>query len=131
MRKKTTILTIQEKKRLGQPISMVTAYDYRSALAADRAGLDTILVGDSLGMVVLGYDSTVPVTMDEMIHHCKAVRRGAQYAYLVGDMPFMSYQADPAEAIRNAGRFLQEAGMDAVKLEGGREVAPTIRAISN
>jgi 3-methyl-2-oxobutanoate hydroxymethyltransferase len=130
-RKKTTILGIQEKKRLGQPITMVTAYDYPSALAADRAGLDTILVGDSLGMVVLGYDSTVPVTMEDMLHHCKAVRRGAQYAYLIGDMPFMSYQADPAEAVRNAGRFLQEAGMDAVKLEGGREVAPTIRAISN
>ena len=92
---------------------MVTAYDYPSALAADRAGLDSILVGDSLGMVVLGYESTVPVTMDEMIHHCKAVRRGAQAAYLIGDMPFMSYQADRAEAVRNAGRFLKEAGMDA------------------
>ena len=130
-RKKMTILGIQEKKRLGQPITMVTAYDYPSALAADRAGLDTILVGDSLGMVVLGYDSTVPVTMEDMIHHCKAVRRGAQVAYLIGDMPFMSYQADAAEAVRNAGRFLKEAGMDAVKLEGGREVAPVIRAISN
>lgn len=130
-RKKTTILGIQEKKRLGQPISMVTAYDYPSALAADRAGLDTILVGDSLGMVVLGYDSTVPVTMEDMIHHSKAVRRGAQYAYLIGDMPFMSYQADAAEAVRNAGRFLKEAGMDAIKLEGGREVAPIIRAITN
>lgn len=130
-RKKMTVLGIQDKKRLGHPISMVTAYDYPSALAADRAGLDTILVGDSLGMVVLGYDSTVPVTMDEMLHHCKAVRRGAQYAYLIGDMPFMSYQADAAEAVRNAGRFLKEAGMDAIKLEGGREVAPTIRAITH
>lgn len=130
-RKKMTILGIQEKKRQGRPITMVTAYDYPSALAADRAGLDTLLVGDSLGMVVLGYDSTVPVTMEDMIHHCKAVRRGAQYAYLIGDMPFMSYQADSAEAVRNAGRFLKEAGMDAVKLEGGAEVAPIIRAISN
>lgn len=130
-RKKMTILALQEKKARGEPITMVTAYDYPSALAADRAGLDTILVGDSLGMVVLGYDSTVPVTMDEMIHHCKAVRRGAQYAWLIGDMPFMSYQADRAEAVRNAGRFLKEAGMDAVKLEGGRQMAETVRAITD
>ena len=82
-------------------------------------------------MVVLGYDSTVPVTMDEMIHHCKAVRRGAQYAYLIGDLPFMSYQADRAEAVCNAGRFLKEAGMDAVKLEGGRQMADTVRAITD
>jgi 3-methyl-2-oxobutanoate hydroxymethyltransferase len=130
-RKKMSILAIQEKKTQGVPITMITAYDYPGALAADRAEMDTILVGDSLGMVVLGYDSTVPVTMEEMLHHCKAVRRGAQVAYLIGDMPFMSYQADVAEAVRNAGRFLKEAGMDAVKLEGGREVAPTIRAITN
>jgi len=130
-RKKLTILTLHDKKARGEPISMVTAYDYPGALAADRAGLDSILVGDSLGMVVLGYDSTVPVTMDEMIHHCKAVRRGAQYAWLIGDMPFMSYQADRAEAIRNAGRFLKEGGMDAVKLEGGRAVADTVRAITD
>ncbi len=130
-RKKMSILALQEKKARGEPITMVTAYDYPSALAADRAGLDTLLVGDSVGMVVLGYDSTVPVTMDEMLHHCKAVRRGAQYAYLIGDMPFMSYQSDTGEAIRNAGRFLKEAGMDAVKLEGGREMAQTIRAITN
>lgn len=129
-RKKTSILALHDKKSHKEPISMVTAYDYPSALAADRAGIDSILVGDSLGMVVLGYDSTVPVTMDEMIHHCKAVRRGAQYAYLIGDMPFMSYQADRAEAVRNAGRFLKEAGMDAVKLEGGREMADTVRAIT-
>jgi 3-methyl-2-oxobutanoate hydroxymethyltransferase len=109
---------------------MVTAYDYPSALAADRACIDTILVGDSLGMVVLGYDSTVPVTMDEMLHHCKAVRRGSQFAFLIGDLPFLSYQADRAEAVRNAGRFLKEAGMDAVKLEGGRAMAETVAAIS-
>jgi 3-methyl-2-oxobutanoate hydroxymethyltransferase len=130
-RKKMTILALQEKKAQAAPITMITAYDYPSALAAERAGMDSILVGDSLGMVVLGYDSTAPVTMDEMIHHCKAVRRGAQRAYLIGDMPFMSYQADVAEAVRNAGRFLKEAGMDAVKLEGGREVAPAIQAITS
>jgi 3-methyl-2-oxobutanoate hydroxymethyltransferase len=129
-RKKMTILALQEKKTLGEPISMITAYDYPSALAADRAGLDAILVGDSLGMVVLGYDSTVPVTMDEMLHHCRAVRRGAQYAYLIGDLPFLSYQADRAEAIRNAGRLLKEGGMDAVKLEGGRQMADAVRAIT-
>ncbi len=130
-RKKMTILALQEKKRQGKPITMVTAYDYPGALAVDRAGIDCILVGDSLGMVVLGYESTVPVTMDEMLHHCRAVRRGAQYAFLIGDMPFLSYQADRAEAVRNAGRFLKEAGMDAVKLEGGREMAETVRAISD
>lgn len=130
-RKKMTILALQDKKTRGEPITMVTAYDYPGALAADRAGMDTILVGDSLGMVVLGYDSTVSVTMDEMIHHCKAVRRGAQYAWLIGDMPFLSYQADRAEAVRNAGRFLKEGGMDAIKLEGGRAVADTVRAITH
>jgi 3-methyl-2-oxobutanoate hydroxymethyltransferase len=130
-RKKTSVLTLQEKKQANQPITMVTAYDYPGALAADRAEVDSILVGDSLGMVVLGYESTVPVTMDEMLHHCRAVRRGAQYAYLIGDMPFMSYQADRAEAIRNAGRFLKDAGMDAVKLEGGREMAGVVRAITD
>ena len=130
-RKKTSILALQEKKTQRDPITMVTAYDYPSALAADRAGIDSILVGDSLGMVVLGYDSTVSVTMEEMLHHCRAVRRGAQYAYLIGDMPFMSYQADRAEAVRNAGRFLKEAGMDAVKLEGGKTTAETVRAISD
>jgi 3-methyl-2-oxobutanoate hydroxymethyltransferase len=129
-RKKTTVLTLHEKKQAHQPITMVTAYDYPGALAADRAEMDSILVGDSLGMVVLGYESTIPVTMDEMLHHCRAVRRGAQYAYLIGDMPFMSYQADRAEAVRNAGRFLKEAGMDAVKLEGGREMAGAVRAIT-
>ncbi len=130
-RKKTTILTLHEKKARGEPITMVTAYDYPSALAADRAGLDSILVGDSLGMVVLGYDSTVPVTMEEMLHHCRAVRRGAQYAFLIGDLPFMSYQADRAEAVRNAGRLVKEAGMDAVKLEGGRAMAGTVAAIAD
>jgi 3-methyl-2-oxobutanoate hydroxymethyltransferase len=108
---------------------MLTAYDYPTALAIDQAGIDSILVGDSLGMVVLGYENTLPVTMDDMLHHCRAVARGAQFALLIGDMPFMSYQASVADAVRNAGRFLQEAGMDAVKLEGGRERADAIRAI--
>jgi 3-methyl-2-oxobutanoate hydroxymethyltransferase len=129
-RKKTTILALHEKKQRGEPITMVTAYDYPSALIVDRVGIDCILVGDSLAMVVLGHESTVPVTMEEMLHHCRAVRRGTQYAFLIGDMPFLSYQADRAEAVRNAGRFLKEAGMDAVKLEGGREMADTVRAIS-
>ncbi|OGN93458.1 MAG: 3-methyl-2-oxobutanoate hydroxymethyltransferase [Chloroflexi bacterium RBG_13_50_21] len=112
-----------------EPISMLTAYDYPTALVMDQVGIDMILVGDSLGMVVLGYESTLPVTMDEMIHHSKAVGRGARYALLVGDMPFLSYQVSSSEAVRNAGRFLKEAGMNAVKLEGGSERAETIRAI--
>jgi 3-methyl-2-oxobutanoate hydroxymethyltransferase len=128
-RKKVTVQLIQAMKKRQEPISMLTAYDYPTALIMDQAGIDIILVGDSLGMVVLGYESTLPVTMDEMIHHCKAVKRGVSYALLVGDMPFMSYQVDTSEALRNAGRFLQEGGMTAVKLEGGRERADTIRAI--
>jgi 3-methyl-2-oxobutanoate hydroxymethyltransferase len=108
---------------------MLTAYDYPTALVMDQVGIDIILVGDSLGMVELGYESTVPVTMEDMLHHCKAVGRGAKYALLVGDMPFMSYQVSTSEAVRNAGRFLQEAGMNAIKLEGGIERAETIRAI--
>jgi len=109
---------------------MITAYDYPSALLVDQAGLDVILVGDSLGMVVLGYENTLPVTMQDMLHHCKAVARGAKHAMLVGDMPFLSYQVSVSEAVRNAGRFLQEAGMDAVKLEGGSERLDAIRAIN-
>jgi 3-methyl-2-oxobutanoate hydroxymethyltransferase len=128
-RKKVTIRLIQAMKTRHEPISMLTAYDYPTALVMDQAGIDIILVGDSLGMVVLGYESTLPVTMDEMIHHSKAVARGAKYALLVGDMPFLSYQVSTIEAVRNAGRFLQEAGMNAVKLEGGSERAETIRAI--
>lgn len=108
---------------------MLTAYDYPTALAIDQAGIDSILVGDSLGMVVLGYQTTLPVTMGDMLHHCQAVSRGARYALLIGDMPFLTYQTEPTEAVRNAGRFLQEAGMDAVKLEGGRERLDAIRAI--
>jgi 3-methyl-2-oxobutanoate hydroxymethyltransferase len=128
-RKKVTTQTLRARKQNGETITMLTAYDYPTALAIDQAGIDVILVGDSLGMVVLGYPNTLPVTMEDMLHHCKAVARGAQYALLVGDMPFMSYQVSVSEAVRNAGRFLQEAGMDAVKLEGGRERLETIRAI--
>ncbi|HSF80946.1 MAG TPA: 3-methyl-2-oxobutanoate hydroxymethyltransferase [Anaerolineales bacterium] len=128
-RKKVTTRTYQLKKQRGEVITMLTAYDYPTARAIDQAGIDSILVGDSLGMVVLGYPNTLPVTMEDMLHHCRAVSRGAQYALLVGDMPFMSYQASVQEAVRNAGRFLQEAGMDAVKLEGGRERADAVQVI--
>jgi 3-methyl-2-oxobutanoate hydroxymethyltransferase len=108
---------------------MLTGYDYPTALALDKAGIDVILVGDSLGMVVLGYENTLPVTMEDMLHHCRAVSRGASRALLIGDMPFMSYQASTEEAVRNAGRFLKEGGMQAVKLEGGRERQDAVRAI--
>jgi 3-methyl-2-oxobutanoate hydroxymethyltransferase len=128
-RKKVTTRTFQEKKQAGEPISMLTAYDYGTALAVDRAGIDSILVGDSLGMVVLGYETTLPVTMDAMLHHCKAVARGAHYPLLIGDMPFMSYQVSAEEAVRNAGLFLQEAGMDAVKLEGGQDRSEAVSRI--
>ena len=128
-RKKITTNTFRQKAARGETLTVLTAYDYALASAVDRAGIDSILVGDSLGMVVLGYENTLPVTMEDMLHHCKAVARGAKYALLIGDMPFMSYQASVEEAVRNAGRFLQEAGMDAVKLEGGRERADAVRAI--
>jgi 3-methyl-2-oxobutanoate hydroxymethyltransferase len=128
-RNKITTRTIREMKGRGEPITMLTAYDYGTALAVDRAQIDAILVGDSLGMVVLGYDTTLPVTMEDMLHHCRAVTRGATYALLIGDMPFMSYQASVDDAVRNAGRFLQEAGMDAVKLEGGRERIEAVESI--
>lgn len=128
-RKKVTTLTFRQKKERGEPITMLTAYDYPTALAMDMAGVDSILVGDSLAMVVLGYENTLPVTMEEMLHHARAVARGAKSALLIGDMPFMSYQVSVEEAVRNAGRFLQQGGMDAVKLEGGRERAEAVRAI--
>ncbi len=128
-RKKVTILGLEAKKSRRKPITMLTAYDYTGALLVDAAEIDVLLVGDSLGMVVMGLETTLPVTMDEMLHHCRAVARGAKYAHLVGDMPFMSYQAEIAEAVRNAGRFLREGGMDSVKLEGGQEMAATVRAI--
>ena len=129
-RKRVTTLTFRQKKERREPITMLTAYDYPTAMAMDKAGVDCILVGDSLGMVVLGYDNTLPVTMEEMLHHCRAVSRGAKTALLIGDMPFMSYQVSVDEATRNAGRFLQQGSMDAVKLEGGRERADAIRSIT-
>jgi 3-methyl-2-oxobutanoate hydroxymethyltransferase len=128
-RKKVTTRAFREKKERGEAISMLTAYDYPTALAMDQVGVDSILVGDSLAMVVLGYENTLPVSMEEMLHHCRAVSRGAKAALLIGDMPFMSYQVSAEEAVRNAGRFLQQGGMDAVKLEGGRERLEAIRAI--
>src|SRR5512135_1507659 len=129
-RKKVTTATFRQRKERAEPITMLTAYDYPTAVAEDESGIDSILVGDSLGMVVLGYQTTLPVTMEEMLHHCRAVARGARYALLIGDMPFMSYQASTEDAVRNAGRFLKEAGMQAIKLEGGTETAPVIRAIT-
>ncbi len=128
-RKKITTLSLRQKKELGLPISMLTAYDYPTALSLDQSGIDVILVGDSLGMVVLGYENSLPVTMEEMLHHSRAVARGARSALLVGDMPFMSYQVSVEEAVRNAGRFLQNGGMHSVKLEGGREHSDAIHAI--
>lgn len=128
-KEKVTLAELQGKKEAGEKITMMTAYDYPGARLVDQAGIDTILVGDSLGMVVLGYDSTVPVTMDEMIHHCKAVRRGTKRAFIIGDMPFMSYHVSREQAVLNAGRFIKEAGCDAVKLEGGSDMAPVVEAV--
>ena len=126
---KVTILDFKRKKANGEKITALTAYDYPMARLIDAAGIDAILVGDSVGMVMLGYDSTVCVTMDEMIHHAKAARKGALRAFLIGDMPFLSYQASDEDAVRSAGRFIKEAGCDAVKLEGGKEVTPRVKAI--
>jgi 3-methyl-2-oxobutanoate hydroxymethyltransferase len=126
---KVTIGQLQAKKERGEPITMLTAYDYPTALLIDQSGIDVILVGDSLGMVVHGFDSTLPVTMDMMVMHCAAVRRGTRRAYLLGDMPFLSYQVTIEEAQRNAGRLLVEGGVDGVKLEGGERMAETVRAL--
>lgn len=126
---KITIRTIADMKARGEKIVMLTAYDYQTALLEDRAGVEIILVGDSLGMVVLGYNNTLPVTLEEIIHHLKAVSRARPRALLVGDLPFMSYQASPEDAVRNAGRLLKEGGAEAVKLEGGRRMGSVIQAI--
>lgn len=123
---KITISSLREKKKAGKKISALTAYDYFSARVLNEAGIDLVLVGDSLGMVILGYENTLPVTMDEMIHHTKAVSRGNSRCLLVADMPFLSYHVSPEEAIRNAGRFVQEASAQAVKLEGGKEMAALV-----
>ena len=126
---RVTTSNIRAMKRRGEKIVMLTAYDYPSAGLVEEAGVPMILVGDTLGMVVLGYDTTLPVTMEDMLHHVKAVCRGTEKALVVADMPFMSYQTGPEEALRNAGRFLQEGGAQAVKLEGGLVVADTVRKI--
>lgn len=126
MREKITVNKLVEMKQKGEKITMLTAYDYLTAKLLDELGMDIILVGDSLGMVVLGYENTLAVTMDDMIHHTKAVARGVKSSLVVGDMPFMSYQVNADEALKNAGRFLQEAGAQAVKLEGGEEVADKV-----
>jgi 3-methyl-2-oxobutanoate hydroxymethyltransferase len=127
--KKVTILGIRQAKEEGRKLVMCTAYDYPFALMADEAGMDMVLVGDSLGMVVMGLDGTVEVTMEDMIHHIKAVVRGCKGPLVVGDMPFMSYNTSVREAIQNAGRLMKEGGCEAVKLEGGVDFAPTIQAI--
>ncbi len=125
---RTTILDIQKMTEHGERIPMVTAYDYTSAQIVDRAGIPLILVGDTLGMVVLGYSTTVPVTINDMLHHCKAVVRGSQNALVIGDLPFLTYSS-PDDALRHAGRLLQEAGVQAVKLEGGAAFAPTVHRL--
>jgi len=125
--KSVTISTLLDMKRKGVKIAMLTAYDYPTARLAEEAGVDVILVGDSVGMTKLGYESTLPVTIDEMVHHTKAVKRGTTRALLVADMPYLSYEIDLKEAVRNAGRLLKEGGAHAVKVEGGMEVASTIK----
>src|SRR6266566_278117 len=117
-------------KQAGERITMLTAYDASFARLLDQAQIDVLLVGDSLGMVVQGHDSTLPVTMDQMVYHCRAVTRGATRAHVVGDMPFMSYQVSREEAVKNAGRLVSEGGVGSVKLEGGAEFAETVRAIT-
>ena len=128
---KNTVSTFREQKAKGEKISMLTAYDYSTAKLMDEAGINGILVGDSLGMVVLGYEDTLPVTMEDMIHHTAAVCHGAKNTLVVGDMPFMSYQVSVEEAVYNAGRLMKEGRCQAVKLEGGASVCPQIRAITN
>ncbi len=128
-RKKVTLSDLFKKVKDNDPITMLTCYDYPTAYFQDEAGIDMILVGDSLGMTMLGYDSTLPVTMDDMIRHAQAVRRGATHAWVIGDMPYMTYQPSVETAIRNAGRFMAEAGCDAIKLEGGEEMADRMAGI--
>ena len=125
-----TVRDMQEMKDSAQRIPVLTAYDYTSAKLLEAAGVRFMLVGDSLGQCMLGYDTTVPVTMDDMLHHVKSVVRGSEFAHVIADMPFMSYQVDEAEALRNAGRMLAEGGAQSVKLEGGRRVASTVRRLS-
>ncbi len=128
---KNTVSTLLKQKQSGDKITMLTAYDYTTAKIMDECGVNAILIGDSLGMVMLGYENTLPVTMEDMIHHTAAVSRGAENAFVVADMPFMSYQVSVQEAVINAGRLIKEGGANAVKLEGGAEVCEQIRAIVN
>jgi len=128
--KKVTTLTFQSMKRKGEKIVFLTAYDFFTARTLDRAGIDGLLVGDTLNMVFYGRENTLSATMDQMIMHTQAVSRGTSRAFVVGDMPFMSYHESDSQAIRNAGRFLQEGGAEAVKLEGGIEMAPRVRRIT-
>ncbi len=129
LRPKITTATLAERKSKRQPITCLTAYDYATARLVDEAGIDIILVGDSLAQVVLGYDSTLPVTVDEMLHHTRAVRRAVKHALLVADMPYGSYHTSPEDAVRNASRFLKEAGAEAVKLEGGEKRTEQVRRL--
>src|SRR5512136_1716966 len=128
-RKKVSLPTLIKKMADGEPITMLTCYDFPTAYFQEQAGIDMVLVGDSLGMTMLGYESTLPVTMDDMIRHAQAVRRGTPNAWLIGDMPYMTYQPSVESAIRNAGRFMAEAGCDAIKLEGGAEMADRLAGI--
>ena len=128
---KNTVSTLLKQKQSGDKITMLTAYDYTTAKIMDECGVNAILIGDSLGMVMLGYENTLPVTMEDMIHHTKAVARGAENAFIVADMPFMSYQVSVQDAVINAGRLIKEGNANAVKLEGGAEVCEQIRAIVN
>ncbi|MBM7866821.1 3-methyl-2-oxobutanoate hydroxymethyltransferase [Heliobacterium gestii] len=129
MAKKLTLPQCKEVKKQGKRLRMITAYDYPFARLVDESDIEIILVGDSLGMVVLGYDSTVPVTLEEMIHHCRPVVRGAKNTLIVADMPFGTYNVSPEDAIRNGNRMLKESGIEAVKIEGGTHIAPTVRAL--
>ena len=131
MKKKLSSLDLQKMKNDGEKAAWITSYDYWTANFAEQAGVDMILVGDSLGMCIYGYEGTIPVTMDQCIYHSEAVRRGASKTFIVGDMPFLSYQVSVEDAVRNAGRFHKEAGVDAIKLEGGKRVCPQIRAITD
>jgi len=130
-RKKVTVTDFSKMKSHNQRIVMVTSYDYPTSIIADEVGVDSILVGDSYGMVVLGYDTTIPVTIEELLPVCQAVKRGASHSLLIGDMPFLSFQVSEEDAIRNAGRFVKEGRMEAVKIEGGREMAHMAKAVSN
>jgi len=131
MNKKLNRFDLQNMKESGKKAAWITSYDYWTAQFAEKAGMDMILVGDSLGMCIYGYEGTIPVTMDQCIYHSEAVRRGAPNTFVIGDMPFLSYQVNVEEAVRNAGRFFKEAGVDAIKLEGGRRISPQIKAISD